>query len=102
MNARFLHPSARKNDAAAHAAPGATVIPAVPAEPADCCPAKAVVRVSMPTPRRADLLLCGHHYRASRDALAATSAVVRELPGTSSDIAAWIDLDSPVRVASAR
>ena len=30
-----------------------------------------------------DLLLCGHHYRASRSALAAAGAVVFELGGLS-------------------
>jgi hypothetical protein len=45
-----------------------------------CCPARPVVRVLMPpTPARphpVDLLLCGHHYRVSRAALAAAGAVV--------------------------
>jgi hypothetical protein len=41
-------------------------------------------------PHETDLLLCGHHYRASRAALAAARAVVRALPGTAADIAAWI------------
>ncbi len=44
-----------------------------------CCPAKPVVRVLMPStcerPRPVDLLLCGHHYLASRAALAAIGAV---------------------------
>jgi hypothetical protein len=96
MNARFLHPSARRNDGAAHAVPGAALTPTAPAEVADCCPAKAVVRVAMPASQRAELLLCGHHYRASRDALAAASAAVRGLPGTPSDIAAWTGVDGPV------
>jgi hypothetical protein len=46
-----------------------------------------------PTPARphqTDLLLCGHHYRASRAALAAARAVARALPGTAADVAAWI------------
>ena len=50
------------------------------AERACCCPAKpAVVAVLPPAPGRdheTDLLLCGHHYRASRDALAAAGATV--------------------------
>jgi hypothetical protein len=45
------------------------------AERACCCPAKPVVLVVMPpAPGRdhpTDLLLCGHHYRAARSALAA-------------------------------
>jgi hypothetical protein len=50
------------------------------AERACCCPAKpAVVAVLPPCPGRdheTDLLLCGHHYRASRDALKAAGATV--------------------------
>ena len=45
-----------------------------------CCPAKpVVVAVMPPAPGRnhaTDLLLCGHHYRASRAALAAVGAAV--------------------------
>ena len=45
-----------------------------------CCPAKPVVVAVMPAaPGRGhatDLLLCGHHYRASRAALAAAGATV--------------------------
>ena len=41
-------------------------------------------------PREADLLLCGHHYLVSRRALSAAGASVRELPGTSPDVASWI------------
>ena len=54
-------------------------------ERACCCPAPPVVRVIMPpTPRRqdpVDLLLCGHHYRVSRPALAAARARIEILPG---------------------
>ena len=50
-----------------------------------CCPAQPVVRVIMPpTPQRGhsvDLLLCGHHYRVSRQALAAARARIECLPG---------------------
>jgi hypothetical protein len=51
--------------------------------------------VMPPTPARpyeTDLLLCGHHYRASRTALAAAAAgaVVRALPDPSGEMAAWI------------
>jgi hypothetical protein len=45
-----------------------------------CCPARPVVRVLIPaaSARRhsVDLLLCGHHYRASCAALAAAGAVI--------------------------
>jgi hypothetical protein len=42
-------------------------------------------------PHQTDLLLCGHHYRVSGRALEVAQAVVRELPGISREIAAWID-----------
>jgi hypothetical protein len=50
-----------------------------------CCPAKPAVIAIMP-PKRGqkqpiDLLLCGHHYRASRKALAAAGATVLDLNG---------------------
>jgi hypothetical protein len=99
MNARYLHPSARKNRSAARPGSGAAVPaapPAVAASRACCCPAKAVVRVTMPPasgrPGEIDLLLCAHHYRASRRALASARASVRELPGTVGDVTAWIRL----------
>jgi hypothetical protein len=57
-----------------------------------CCPAPPVVRVVMPpTPERrhsVDLLLCGHHYRVSRQVLAATRASVENLPGKADAAAA--------------
>ena len=53
--------------------------------PACCCPANPAVRVTMPAtaarPHRTELLLCGHHYRVSRQALAAANATVTELRG---------------------
>ena len=71
--------------------PQQAALPA-PAEPADsgvalwaadracCCLAKPAVVVVLPpgTGRghETDLLLCGHHYRASRDALEAAGATV--------------------------
>jgi hypothetical protein len=84
MNARFLHPSG--TDRTVRPLHDDTIeMPAsVPGGRACCCPARAVVRVIMaPTPARphsVDLLLCGHHYRASRQALAAAKATVTELP----------------------
>jgi hypothetical protein len=56
------------------------------------------VRVTMPPtqarPHETELLLCGHHYRATRAALAGAHATARALPGTSPDVAAWIGADS--------
>jgi len=40
----------------------------------------------------AELLLCGHHYRAAREALAAAHATVTELPGMSPAIALMPDI----------
>jgi hypothetical protein len=111
MDKRFPHPSARNNGSAIRP-PLDDAIPARPASagPADqacCCSAKPMVRVIMPpTQARAyetDLLLCGHHYRASRQALAAAAARVRELPGTPGETAAWIGLEghsAPARVSA--
>ena len=86
MNARSLHPAGQKRTA-----PGLPhddtigVGNAVVLGPACCCPANPVVRVIMPAtaarPHRTELLLCGHHYRISRQALAAANATVTELLG---------------------
>ena len=50
-----------------------------------CCPAMPVVRVLIPPtslrPRYVDLLLCRHHYRMSRAALAAVGAVAIDETG---------------------
>ncbi len=66
--------------------------------PACCCPATPVVRVVMPpTPTRphpTDLLLCGHHYRVSRQKLAALNATVQKLPGVSGNAVALFE-DEP-------
>ena len=49
-----------------------------------CCPSLPMVRVLMPPTltrhHQVDLLLCGHHYRVSRQALAAIGAWVEILP----------------------
>jgi hypothetical protein len=98
MNARSLHPSVRKDGAAAlfDAASRQEVLPAA-ADRSCCCVAKAVVRVVMPPtrarPHETELLLCGHHYRVSRQALAAAHASVVQLPGIPVDTTAWIDGD---------
>jgi hypothetical protein len=97
MNARHLHPPASTSTAAVRRDPGAATPAAPPAGipgRACCCPATAAVCVIMPPargrPGETDLLLCGHHYLVSRRALCAAGASVRELPGTSPDVAAWI------------
>jgi hypothetical protein len=100
MNARFLPPSVRKDAQSAYQPlDDAIPSPEAPVGLACCCPARAMVRVTMPPtparPHETELLLCGHHYRASRAALAAAHAVVRDLPGAYPDVAAWIGAVSP-------
>jgi hypothetical protein len=62
-----------------------------------CCVARAVVRVVMPPTasrlHETELLLCGHHYRASRAALSAAHASVHELAGNFADPSAWFHDD---------
>jgi NAD/NADP transhydrogenase alpha subunit len=84
---------------------GFEVISKVPATlhtPLMCyCPANPVVQVIMPAtaarPHPTELLLCGHHYRVSRQALAAANATVTELsgPGGSPRDALLTDLPGP-------
>jgi len=76
-----------------------------PTDQACCCVARAVVRVVMPPspgrPHETELLLCGHHYRSSRQALAKAKAHVHQLPGIPADTAAWYHDDrrrSPAQV----
>ena len=93
MKPRFPHHSealAVEPDSAAAAAAG---IPASPPEfYACCCPGRPVVRVIMPAsgtrPHPADLLLCGHHYRVSQEAITAAYGTVQVLPERSADAAA--------------
>jgi len=84
MDARLRHPAWQdKADAVREDAAGT----AVPAGRACCCPATAVVRVVMPStparPHETELLLCGHHYRVSRQALAAAHATISMIAGSS-------------------
>lgn len=85
-----------------HAKPSGTASSTVawrPLEPlpttqsACCCSARPVVRVMMPpaAPARdpADLLLCGHHYRVSRESLKAAGAVAFDASGTLIMPLAW-------------
>lgn len=101
MNARSEHPSASGCSAVAQHAPGDA---AILAGPACCCAAWAAVQATMPPtaarPHETDLLLCGHHYRVSRPVLEAAHAAVRELPGTPSDVAAWIDVNPSAQSAA--
>ena len=87
MSLRFPHMRTGGN---APESGGAPPVPSVWSSPlcaedrACCCPARPVVRVIMPPipgrPHAVDLLLCGHHYRISRQVLAAAGATVYDLP----------------------
>lgn len=102
MKPRFPHRSSEENP------PGRDVplddcLPALPpwrGERACCCPAQPVVRTIMaPAAQRwhsVDLLLCGHHYRVSRRALAAAGARIEYLPGKAEAAAAAL-LEDPCR-----
>ena len=88
MKPRFPHMSPGRSmpeSGSSPPAPGRWPSPPHGEDRACCCPARPVVRVIMPpAPGRAhpvDLLLCGHHYRTSRVALAATGAAIEGLPG---------------------
>jgi len=91
MNARSLHPAGRGSTAPGRPhddtieAGGAIVL-----GPACCCPANPVVRVIMPAtaarPHRTELLLCGHHYRVSQEALVAANATVTEILGPAASL----------------
>jgi len=110
MSPRFPSPSAAGQASASQRGPDdwGTWLSKEPTDStsnACCCPARPAVRVIMPPcpsrPHATELLLCAHHYRVSRAALTAAKAVVRELPGTPQDIAAWIGVeqaDVPDRV----
>jgi len=86
MNARFLSRQAR-NDNAAQPAPDDMIPSSGPAmmvaDRACCCPSRPAARIVVPpSPARGhqtDLLLCRHHYRASRDILSTAGAVVYDL-----------------------
>ncbi len=79
-------------------------VPAYREDQACCCPAQPVVRAIMPSaPQRAhpvDLLLCGHHYRVSRQALIAAGASIYDMPGRA-DAAAAALLDVGLAPAAA-
>jgi hypothetical protein len=83
MSTRSLYPAPHGNGAADGLHDDDMPAPAL-ASRACCCPARAVVRVVLPPtadrPHETDLLLCGHHYRVSRQALAEAYATVREIP----------------------
>jgi len=80
--------------ARATASPGIDWRAARQAERACCCAAKPAVMAVMPAndrrPGPTELLLCGHHYRASKSALAAAGATVLYMNGSRvADSADW-------------
>ncbi len=109
MDARFTHKSPVGNAPAAERVSDGDVSlsadSAALAGRACCCTAGAAVRVTMsPGPSRphsTELLLCGHHYRVSMQALAVAGAVVRELPGTPADVSSWIGVGGAYAAAVA-
>jgi hypothetical protein len=84
MGMRFPSSRAEPPDRAADDRADCSGPPAL-ADRACCCPAWPVVKVLIPPtpgrPHSADLLLCGHHYRLSRGALAAVGAVALDQTG---------------------
>jgi hypothetical protein len=95
MKPIFSHKSATDTQCA-RGEPGSPIDNRIPADTGEfyacCCPAKPIVRVTMPPspvrPHSVDLLLCGHHYRVSRAQLEAAGATTEELPGHAADVAA--------------
>jgi hypothetical protein len=101
MNAKFSPSPATENNRAVRPGPDEAIVPGSSRVPggACCCASKAAVQVIMPPsaarPHTTDLLLCGHHYRVSRRAMAAADATIRQLPDLPPDVAAWLDLGQP-------
>jgi hypothetical protein len=105
MSVNFSHPSATRYNVATAAPPARQDRPPRPgtlnvdlraarrAGHSCCCSARpAVVAVMPPVPGRphqTDLLLCGHHYRASRQALAAAGATVIGIDGSPVTGSTW-------------
>lgn len=98
MSTNFLHPRTAGRDAtspsgrAGPQSPGEYFIDWRAARRAGrscCCAARPAVIAVMPPatdrPHPTELLLCGHHYRASRKALAAAGATVVDIDGTPVD-----------------
>jgi hypothetical protein len=101
------HPSYQSRErrtVAAHAEPPADPEPAAVCtldrrycNRACCCAAPPVAIVMMPAAACADgatidLLLCGHHFRASKPALAAVGATILDIKGHPLTAGAWPEL----------
>jgi hypothetical protein len=92
MTASLLHTQATWQSGSAETGPPETAAPLIDwhalrvADRACCCPARPAVIAVRPStasrPHPTDLLLCGHHYRVSRQALAAAGAAIFCLDGT--------------------
>jgi hypothetical protein len=88
MGVKFLHPRTAAAPASGQDEPGTYVIDWRAVRQSDracCCPARPVVIAVMPPgasrPHQTELLLCRHHYRASRQALRAAGATVLDIKG---------------------
>jgi hypothetical protein len=100
MKPRFPYAGAGENapesGSTAPCEPGLLIRPEGRDDRACCCPARPVVQAIMPpsAERRhsVDLLLCGHHYRVSRPALAAAGASIFTLSGSENTAAALLDI----------
>jgi hypothetical protein len=73
------------------------------AEHACCCLARPMVVAVMPPvpgrPHRTELLLCSHHYRSCRAALAVAGATVVDMTGVPLADTAWPEERDPVGTA---
>jgi hypothetical protein len=71
-----------------------------------CCPAPPAVIAVLPKtsarPALADLLLCGHHYRRSRDALFGAGATVLDINGARLTAGIWPEIKPAPVAAPAR
>jgi hypothetical protein len=92
MNSKYLHPSyagrvsePTERTSAEPSAPGLDLRALRLAGRSCCCTARPAVVVLMPPsagrPHATDLLMCMHHYMASRERLAAAGATVADATG---------------------
>lgn len=100
------HPSARSRVSRVPSEPEPTAEPEAPpvyktarryTHRACCCPASPAVMAIVPAgggrPEPTDLLLCGHHYRASRIALAEWCATITDMRGYLLEDSDWPDAE---------
>ena len=112
MTTSFLHTQATRRSGSSETKPPKSAAQLIDwhalrmADRACCCPARPAVIAVMPStasrPHPTDLLLCGHHYRVSRQALAAAGAAVFSPDGRPVDagLSMW-SANSPVAAMAA-